>query len=81
MEIKNSLPCIYQPELKYQDFSINHRRKWTIINVGGLYMYCHFCTFQSTVGPCNVPKPGALDFVGKAKWNAWKELGEISNVS
>ena len=26
---------------------------------------------QSTVGDCNTPKPGMLDFKGKAKWNAW----------
>ncbi|EKX48443.1 hypothetical protein GUITHDRAFT_68636, partial [Guillardia theta CCMP2712] len=29
---------------------------------------------QATVGKCDAPKPGFLDFVGKAKWSAWKEL-------
>jgi len=29
---------------------------------------------QATVGPCNVPKPGMLEFVAKAKWQAWKDL-------
>ncbi|XP_065065356.1 enoyl-CoA delta isomerase 2-like [Rhopilema esculentum] len=33
---------------------------------------------QSTVGKCNSPKPGAFDFVGKAKWNAWDSLGDLS---
>lgn len=33
---------------------------------------------QATQGPCNAPKPGMLDFVNKAKWEAWKSLGSIS---
>ncbi|XP_038132026.1 enoyl-CoA delta isomerase 2, mitochondrial [Cyprinodon tularosa] len=33
---------------------------------------------QATQGPCNAPKPGMLDFVNKAKWDAWKSLGTIS---
>ncbi|KAM3860319.1 enoyl-CoA delta isomerase 2 [Diretmus argenteus] len=33
---------------------------------------------QATQGPCNSPKPGMLDFVNKAKWDAWKSLGSIS---
>ncbi|KXJ24222.1 enoyl-CoA delta isomerase 2, mitochondrial [Exaiptasia diaphana] len=33
---------------------------------------------QATVGACNSPKPGAFDFVGKAKWTAWDSLGSIS---
>ena len=39
-----------------------------------------FSTFQSTVGKCNAEKPGAFDFVGKAKWNAWNSLGDMSQV-
>ena len=35
---------------------------------------------QSTIGSCNTPKPGMMDFVGKAKWNAWTQLGKISKV-
>ncbi|KAJ8277026.1 hypothetical protein GJAV_G00070630 [Gymnothorax javanicus] len=33
---------------------------------------------QATLGPCNTPKPGMLDFVNKAKWDAWKALGSVS---
>ncbi|XP_030624597.1 enoyl-CoA delta isomerase 2 isoform X1 [Chanos chanos] len=33
---------------------------------------------QATQGPCNTPKPGMLDFVNKAKWDAWKSLGSVS---
>lgn len=36
---------------------------------------------QATQGACNTPKPGMLDFVNKAKWDAWKSLGSISQVS
>ena len=35
---------------------------------------------QATTGACNQPKPGMLDVVGKAKWSAWKELGNMSKV-
>ncbi|KAM9302781.1 enoyl-CoA delta isomerase 2 [Morus bassanus] len=33
---------------------------------------------QATEGPCNAPKPGMLDFVKKAKWDAWSSLGNLS---
>ncbi|KAK7115391.1 enoyl-CoA delta isomerase 2-like [Littorina saxatilis] len=33
---------------------------------------------QATKGKCDVKKPGALDFVGKAKWDAWNKLGDMS---
>jgi len=33
---------------------------------------------QVTIGPCNIPKPGIFDFVGKSKWEAWKGLGSMS---
>lgn len=29
---------------------------------------------QVTVGDCNTPRPGMLDFKGKAKWDAWDAL-------
>ncbi|KAL3860200.1 hypothetical protein ACJMK2_010356 [Sinanodonta woodiana] len=32
---------------------------------------------QVTVGKCNAPKPGMMDFVGKAKWQAWSSLGDL----
>lgn len=35
---------------------------------------------QATVGPCNTPKPGMMDFVNRAKWTAWSEL-KISKVN
>ncbi|XP_058479879.1 enoyl-CoA delta isomerase 2, mitochondrial [Solea solea] len=33
---------------------------------------------QATQGPCTTPKPGMLDFVNKAKWDAWNSLGSVS---
>ncbi|XP_022340974.1 enoyl-CoA delta isomerase 2-like isoform X2 [Crassostrea virginica] len=33
---------------------------------------------QATVGKCNTKKPGMIDFVGKAKWDAWNSLGDIT---
>ncbi|EJU05053.1 acyl-CoA-binding protein [Dacryopinax primogenitus] len=29
---------------------------------------------QGTIGDVNTTRPGLLDFVGKAKWDAWKQL-------
>jgi len=29
---------------------------------------------QATVGDVNTSRPGLLDFVGKAKWDAWKSV-------
>ena len=34
---------------------------------------------QATVGDCNIPKPGMLDFKGKAKWEAWNKLKGCEN--
>lgn len=33
---------------------------------------------QATVGPCNTLKPNSWDPIGKAKWEAWKALGNMS---
>ncbi|XP_029979094.1 acyl-CoA-binding domain-containing protein 5A isoform X3 [Sphaeramia orbicularis] len=33
---------------------------------------------QATVGMCNIPRPGFWDAVGKAKWDAWNSLGEMT---
>ncbi|KAL1407477.1 acyl-CoA-binding protein (ACBP)/diazepam binding inhibitor (DBI)/endozepine (EP) [Vanrija albida] len=37
-----------------------------------LYFYGHYK--QGTVGDVNTTRPGVFDFVGKAKWDAWKAL-------
>lgn len=33
---------------------------------------------QATQGPCSSPKPSMLDFVNKAKWEAWNSLGKAT---
>ncbi|HOQ88618.1 MAG TPA: acyl-CoA-binding protein [Candidatus Hydrogenedentes bacterium] len=33
---------------------------------------------QATVGDCTGDRPGMLDFVGRAKYDAWKELAGTS---
>ncbi|XP_010902024.2 acyl-CoA-binding domain-containing protein 5A isoform X2 [Esox lucius] len=33
---------------------------------------------QATLGPCNIPRPGFWDPVGKVKWDAWNDLGDMS---
>ncbi|XP_041099975.1 acyl-CoA-binding domain-containing protein 5-like isoform X2 [Polyodon spathula] len=33
---------------------------------------------QATQGPCNLPRPGFWDPVGKYKWDAWNGLGDMS---
>lgn len=33
---------------------------------------------QATLGPCNIPRPGFWDPVGKAKWDAWNSLGDMA---
>ncbi|XP_020619015.1 acyl-CoA-binding domain-containing protein 6-like [Orbicella faveolata] len=33
---------------------------------------------QAKEGPCNTSRPGFWDIVGRAKWDSWKKLGEMS---
>lgn len=33
---------------------------------------------QVKEGPCNIPKPGMLQFEAKQKWEAWKSLGKMN---
>ncbi|KAE8595930.1 hypothetical protein XENTR_v10015918 [Xenopus tropicalis] len=33
---------------------------------------------QATLGPCNTPRPGFWDPVGRYKWDAWNSLGDMS---
>ncbi|XP_071958720.1 enoyl-CoA delta isomerase 2-like isoform X2 [Antedon mediterranea] len=48
-------------------------------NEAKLKMYALFK--QATVGTCKASKPGAFDFVGKAKWQAWTNLGSLDQKS
>nr|XP_033787300.1 acyl-CoA-binding domain-containing protein 5 isoform X2 [Geotrypetes seraphini] len=33
---------------------------------------------QATQGPCNVPRPGFWDPIGRYKWDAWNALGDMA---
>ena len=35
---------------------------------------------QATTGDCNTSKPSMVDFVNRAKWNAWNELKSLSQT-
>ncbi|CAK5268329.1 unnamed protein product [Mycena citricolor] len=37
-----------------------------------LYFYANFK--QGTIGDVDIPRPGMLDFTGKAKWDAWNAI-------
>ena len=35
---------------------------------------------QATIGKNTTPKPGMMNMVGKVKWTAWADLGDMSQV-
>mgnify|MGYP001028432497 CR=1 FL=1 len=35
---------------------------------------------QANEGKCNTKRPGMFDFTGKAKWDAWNAVGDMSKV-
>lgn len=39
-----------------------------------------YLLWQATAGVCTAPKPGMLDFVAKAKWEAWSQLSDMEKV-
>ena len=40
-----------------------------------------FLFIKATIGVNETKKPGMMDFVGKAKWDAWSSLGSMSQVT
>jgi len=47
-----------------------------VSNDDKLILYKYFK--QATIGNINIEKPGFLDFQGKAKYNAWLEVKDIT---
>ncbi|EQC33382.1 hypothetical protein SDRG_08899 [Saprolegnia diclina VS20] len=47
-------------------------------NEDKLVLYAFFK--QATTGDCSAPKPSAIDFVAKAKWDAWTGLLGMSRI-
>jgi len=62
-----------EEEFEHAAQFVNTHSNLNLTNEQKLRFYAFFK--QATVGPCNTPKPVMLDFVAKAKWNAWNELG------
>lgn len=56
---------------KYLEQLVDQLDQGTLLDFYGLYK-------QSTIGVCNIPKPGIFSLQAKAKWNAWHELGDMS---
>lgn len=73
---------VSQISLVSQEFEKAKARSTTLKEDPGsdvkLKMYALFK--QATVGPCNAPKPSMVDFVGRAKWSAWNELGKLTQA-
>lgn len=36
---------------------------------------------QAVIGPCTAPRPGFWDPIGRYKWDAWNQLGDMSRES
>lgn len=47
-----------------------------LANEEKLHLYSRFK--QATIGKNNTNRPGMLDMKGKAKWDAWNDLGNMS---
>lgn len=64
-ETKFNKACDYLQHL------VNQLDASTLLEFYGLYK-------QATVGPCNTSKPGIFSMNGRAKWNAWNDLGTMN---
>ena len=64
------------------DFDSAQKRLMTLKespgNAAKLKLYALFK--QSTVGGVNSKRPGMMDFVGRAKWDAWNSLESMTMV-
>ena len=61
------------------DRANSFRGKKELTNDQLLQLYAHFK--QGSVGQNTTPKPGILDFKGKAKWEAWTALGHMPQMA
>ena len=52
-----------------------------MITVEYLHMRNALVPAQATLGPCTKDKPGMFDMVGRAKWEAWNQLGSMEQVN
>ncbi|XP_064394868.1 enoyl-CoA delta isomerase 2-like [Halichondria panicea] len=67
----------------FNDLEIAKSRVSTLSNDPGneakLRLYGLFK--QATIGKCSSKKPGMMDFVGRAKWDAWNNLGDMTQAA
>jgi acyl-CoA-binding protein len=49
----------------------------TLLLADGVKLQFYGLYKQATVGPCSTKAPAFIDFVSKAKWDAWNELGNM----
>lgn len=66
----------YNHTMEFEEAALRIRQLKSIpthlqLNLYGLYK-------QATCGPCTDPAPGLLDFRGRAKWSAWRDVGSLS---
>lgn len=55
---------------------INNSKHLKLNNDVLLKLYSYYK--QAIVGPCTVPKPSFFNVKEQAKWEAWKNLGDMS---
>lgn len=70
-------------QVKLQIYALFKQVSITIflcIMVSFHWWFLHFLSKQATKGVNDTKKPGMMDFVGKAKWDAWSGLGNMSQV-
>ena len=57
---------------------VKNSEKMNIDNSTKLYFYAHYK--QATIGKCNVERPnGLFDISNKLKYDAWKQLDNMSS--
>ena len=53
------------------------REKLSLIGTENVLQFYAFYK-QATKGPCQIEKPVIFDITNRAKWKAWRELGNLS---
>jgi acyl-CoA-binding protein len=69
--------------MDYLNKQRNHHYLYIIITISlfiNTYIHTYMYTILQSNGMCTRPKPGMFDMAGNAKWSAWKNLGEMSQL-
>lgn len=70
-EIVSGIETKFNTAAEFLEKNVDKIEQSHLLELYGLYK-------QATVGKCNTPKPGLFNLQGKAKWNAWNKLGDLS---